>query len=164
LEERFRLVLSRQMKEMPVYVMTLKEPSKYASAKGAVWLTRPLIEQRPDTAQFWGTIENQEGLVAQEGTGIYGANATMGDLAMMLGRLMGQPVVDRSGFTGKFHFYVETFRDVAPLTSPLSGPRNPIEIKSIITEFEKLAGIKLELSKEKVEVLNIERIDRPAEN
>jgi uncharacterized protein (TIGR03435 family) len=163
LEERFKIAVSRQMKEMPVYVMTLKEPTKYAAAKGPVWLTKTMAEQRPETAEFWPSLEAQIGLVAQEGTSIYGANATMSDLAILLGRLMGQPIVDRTGFTGRFHFSVYIFRDGPPLASPLSGPRNPIEIKSIITEFEK-AGVKLELTKEKVEVLNIDRIERPSEN
>src|SRR5437867_2605074 len=157
--DRFKLVLSREMKEMPVYIMTLKEPAKYAASKDtSVWLTKPIAVQDPQAAHIWAYLENRQGLVAQEDTRIYGANATMLELATLLGRLMGQPVLDRTGFTSKINFSLETFRDVGDLASPVSAPRNPIEIKSIITEFERQAGIKPELSKEKIEVLIIDHI------
>ncbi len=164
LEERFKLVVTRQMKEMTVYVMTLKDPSKVDASKGPVWLTKTMAEQKPEIAQFQQTMLGQQNLVAQEGGALYGANATMANLSVMLGRMLGQPVVDRTNFTGKFHFSLEILRDPPPFQSPLLGPRNPGEIKSIIAEFEKQAGIKLELTKDKVEVLNIESIDRPSEN
>jgi uncharacterized protein (TIGR03435 family) len=164
LADRFNLALRREMKEMPVYLMTLREPAKYdASKDSSVWLTKPMAKQGP-MAHAWANIENRQGLVAQEDTWIYGANATMSELATLLGRLMGQPVLDRTGFTSKVNFSLETFRDVGDLASPVSAPRNAIEIKSIISEFEKQAGIKLEPSKEKIEVLIIDHIDRPSEN
>jgi len=106
--DRFKLVLSREMKEMPVYIMTLKEPAKYAASKDtSVWLTKPIAEQDPQAAHIWAYLENRQGLVAQEDTRIYGANATMLELATLLGRLMGQPVLDRTGFTSKINFSLE---------------------------------------------------------
>jgi uncharacterized protein (TIGR03435 family) len=157
LEERFKLVLKREMKEMPVYVMTLKDPAKMATASDGVWLTT----RKPDFLQE----ENRQGLVAQEGPSVYGANLTMTDLAQLLGRMMGRPVVDRTGFTRKFSFSLEYDFDANPATrSPLTGARNPGEVKSLIAEFEKQAGIKFEPSKESVEVLMIDHVEKPSEN
>jgi uncharacterized protein (TIGR03435 family) len=178
LEDRFELVVRRETKEMPVYVMTLKDPAKYAGSKDAtVWLTE---KPRPE---FWNPdrLENRQGLVAQEGGAVYGSNATMTDLAPLLSRLTGRPVLDRTGFTQKFNFFLlysiefsspEAAARVAAtgrigpgdMASPVSGPRNPGEVKSLITELEKQAGIELKAEREPVEALRIEHVERPSEN
>jgi uncharacterized protein (TIGR03435 family) len=46
----------------------------------------------------------------------------------------------------------------------LIGARNPSEVKSLIAEFEKQAGIKFESSKDLVEALVIDHAERPSEN
>jgi uncharacterized protein (TIGR03435 family) len=178
LETRFKLVVRREMKEMPVYVMTLKNPAKYAGSNGAtVWLTP---KPRPE---FWNPdrMESRQGLVGQEGGAVYSANATMTDLAPLLSRLTGRPVLDRTGFTEKFNFFLEypiefsspeaaarfaATGGIGPgdMVSPGSGPRTPGEIKSLIAELEKQAGIELKVGKEPVEMLRIEHVEKPTEN
>jgi uncharacterized protein (TIGR03435 family) len=154
---------------MPVYVMTLKDPSRYTTLQDGV----PWVTQKP---QYWlEKLENAEGLVAQEGDWVYGAGATMSQLAPMLGRLMGRPVLDRTGVAGRFTFSLEYDVDLVPGANPNrigpgdmlsrgSGPRNPSEINSLIAEFEKQAGVELKAQNEKVEVLVIEQVERPSEN
>jgi uncharacterized protein (TIGR03435 family) len=169
LEDRFKLVLSRQMQEMPVYLMTLKEPSKFADAKDAsVWLTKPMTEQGATAAQLWSAVKDRQGLSSYENgdtnARIYGVNATMSELATTLGRLMGRPILDRTDLTARASFYVETFSEVGELATPPLEIRSPAEIRSIISELEKQAGIKLELSKERIEVLKVDHIERPSEN
>jgi uncharacterized protein (TIGR03435 family) len=95
---------------------------------------------------------------------IYGVNARMSELAATLGRLLGRPVLDRTSLTSKVNFYLETFSEVGDLATPPLETRSSVEIKSIIAELEKQAGIKLELAKEKIEVLTIDHIERPSEN
>jgi uncharacterized protein (TIGR03435 family) len=177
LEDRFKLVVRRETKETPVYVMTLEDPAKFAGWKDAtVWLTQ---KPRPE---FWpDRLEDRQGLVAQEGGAVYGANATMTDLAPLLSRLTGRPVLDRTGFTRKFNFFLEyTIEFSSPeaaarfaatgrigpgdMVSPLSGPRTSSEIRSLISELEKQAGIELKAGREPVEVLRIEHAERPGEN
>jgi uncharacterized protein (TIGR03435 family) len=168
LADRFKLALSREMKEMPVYVMTLKESATATSKDTAVWLTKPMAEQGPMAAQIWSASENRQGLVAYENgetnARIYGVNARMSELAATLGRLLGRPVLDRTSLTSKVNFYLETFSEVGDLATPPLETRSSLEIKSIMAELEKQAGIKLELSKEKIEVLTIDHIERPSEN
>jgi uncharacterized protein (TIGR03435 family) len=172
LADRFKLVLKREMKEMPVYVMTLKEPAKYSASKDSpAWLTKPMSDLDDDAARTWASVQNRQGLVAPEDDSnkgiirIYGVDATMSELATTLGRLMGRPVLDRTAFTSRINFALDTFRDnLTQGTTTSPGPRSSSEIKSIISEFEKQAGIKLESSKEKIEVLTIDHIERPSEN
>src|SRR6185436_4534081 len=61
LEERVKLTLRREMKEMPVYVMTLKDPSKFvATSDGLIWVTK-----KPE---YWNEgMERRQGVVAAEG-------------------------------------------------------------------------------------------------
>ena len=177
LEDRFKLVVRREMKEMPVYVMTLKDPEKYTGSKDAtVWLT-----QRP-RPEFWpDQVENRQGLVGQEGPAVYASNATMTDLAPLLSRLTGRPVLDRTGFTEKFNLFLEYAIEfsspeaaarfaatgrIGPgdMASPARGPRTSGEIQSLITELQKQAGIVLKVEREPVEVLRIEHVERPTEN
>jgi uncharacterized protein (TIGR03435 family) len=105
----------------------------------------------------------------------------MTDLAPLLSRLTNRPVLDRTGFTKRFNFLLEYSREfsspeaaarfaatgaIGPgdMVSPLSGPRTPGEIKSLIAELEKQAGIELKAGGEPVEVLRIEHVERPTGN
>jgi uncharacterized protein (TIGR03435 family) len=88
----------------------------------------------------------------------------MTDLVPLLGRLTGRPVLDRTGFTGKFSFALTYSIDAAPTNTPPSGPRNPSEIGSLITELEKQVGLKLTSTKERVDVLVVDHVEKPSPN
>jgi uncharacterized protein (TIGR03435 family) len=175
LEDRFKLVVRRETKEVPVYIMTMKDPEKYAASKDEpVWLT-------PKPKEWNEQTDSRQGLVAQEGGAVYGSNATMTDLTPLLSRLTGRPVVDRTGFARKFSFailyeiefsspeaaarFAATGR-IGPgdMASPGGGPRNPGEIRSLITELERQAGIELKSGRSNVEVLVIEHAEKASEN
>jgi uncharacterized protein (TIGR03435 family) len=178
IEDRFKLLVRRETREMPVYVMTLKDSAKYTGSEGAtVWLSQ---QPKPE---YWNPerLESRQGLIAQEGGAVYGANATMTDLAPLLSRLTGRPVLDRSGFTRRFNFFIEYSIEfsspeaatryaatgrIGPgdMASPFLGARTSGEIKSLIDELEKQTGIELKAGREPVEVLRIEHVERLAEN
>lgn len=92
------------------------------------------------------------------------ASKTAFQKSHFVSRFMGQPVLDRTSLASKVNFYLETFSEVGNLATPPLETRSSAEIRSIIAELEKQAGIKLELSKEKIEVLTIDHIERPSEN
>jgi uncharacterized protein (TIGR03435 family) len=50
------------------------------------------------------------------------------------------------------------------MASPGGGPRNPGEIRSLITELERQAGIELKSGRSNVEVLVIEHAEKASEN
>ena len=99
-----------------------------------------------------------------------GAGATMEMLATVLPRVLGRPVVDRTGLAGKYKFKMEWTEDAnlaakmkdealgAPESSPdLSG-------QSIFSAIQNQIGLKLESGKAPVETLVIERLEKPSAN
>jgi uncharacterized protein (TIGR03435 family) len=170
LTDRFKLVVRRELKEMPVYVMTFtRAASQFAGANDVThWLTR-----KPEGAD-WSQMEDRQGFVAQEKGRtrenpawqgfFYGANATLSDIAPLIGRLTGRPIVNRTTVTAKFHYSMQYSVDAPPNNSPIMGPLNPGERDSLILELEKQMGIKLESSRAPVEVLVIEHAEKPSDN
>jgi uncharacterized protein (TIGR03435 family) len=168
LEDRFKLVTHRETKVMDVYVMTFEgDPAQFTDSQQTYWLT-----QKP--ADWSSAMEERQGLVAQEkgptARGpeyrgfFYGANATMAEIAPLIGRLTGRPVLERAGLTAKFNYYFEYSVDSPPNNSPIGGPLNPGERSSIISEMQKQMGIKLEPSRAPVETLVIDHVEKPSEN
>ena len=168
LEDRFKLVTHRETKVMDVYVMTFeKDAAQFTDPQQAYWLT----SKPPD----WSSaMEDSQGLVVQEkgptARGpeyrgfFYGANATMAEIAPLIGRLTGRPVLERTGLTAKFNYSFEYSVDSPPNHSPLGGPLNPGERSSLISELQKQMGIKLEPSRSPVETLVIDNVEHPSEN
>jgi uncharacterized protein (TIGR03435 family) len=88
-------------------------------------------------------------------------------LAQQLTRMPGmeRPVLDQTGIPGKFDFALKlgAFRITAtpnPEASPVTGPSG----ESIFTALEEQLGLKLEPQKARIEVLVIDRVERPSEN
>ncbi len=81
-------------------------------------------------------------------------NVTMEMLAAQLaGRVLVRPILDRTGLTGTFDVNLEW----TPDENPDAGP-------SIFTALEEQLGLKLETRKGPVDVLVIDRVERPTEN
>jgi uncharacterized protein (TIGR03435 family) len=131
LAERFRLVLHRESKEMPVFGLVI--------AKGGPNL-RPSVGRGPEVRGGRGR------LVAR--------NVTMGILAAQLAdRVLGRPVLDRTGIAGEFDVDLEW----TPDESTDIGP-------SIFTALQEQLGVKLEAQKGVVDVLVIDHVERPSAN
>jgi uncharacterized protein (TIGR03435 family) len=167
LADRFNLVVRREKKETPVYLMTFAgDASKIVALKdGANWLTKRPADWPWDDRQ--DLVIHEKGRTAQstEYMGfLTGANASMADLAPVLGPFMGRPVLDRTGVASKFSYFFNYVADSPPNNSPLFGPLNPGERASLMDELEKQLGLKFEASKDFVEVLVIDSVDKPTEN
>lgn len=122
LEDRFKLVLRREAKEMPVYMLTVGK----AGPKLRSW---------------------KEGDI--------GAKASMADLASDLARATGRPVLDRTGLKGEYSYRAEF--------APIDNTAAPIR-SSLFTTLEDELGLKLEAARAPVEILTIDRIERPTPN
>jgi uncharacterized protein (TIGR03435 family) len=90
------------------------------------------------------------------------------NLTPMLSRLLGRTVVDKTGLTGNFDVSVEWTPDETQAirlppgaqTPPLSDTTGP----SIFTAFQEQLGLKLDSQKGPVEILVIERAEKPSGN
>jgi bla regulator protein blaR1 len=149
LADRFRLRVHRETKEIPEYTLVI--------AKNGAKLTE--AAQAPE--------RRGEGIRAGCGQ-MTGTRATMANLAFALTRQMGRPVLDRTGLEGKYDFQVDWAPDGACAGPPGGAgtdmPPAPSDGPSIFTALQERLGLKLEATKGPVEVVVIDRVERPAEN
>jgi uncharacterized protein (TIGR03435 family) len=136
LRDRFKLALHRETRQLPVYALaTAKNGSKLKPAESASGITS-------DTNRTNWHIS---------------AKTTMPQFAEFLARKLDRLVVDETGLSGVF----EIVLDAAPYSldgSPdAAGP-------SIFTALQEQLGLKLEARKAPVEILVVDRAERPSEN
>jgi uncharacterized protein (TIGR03435 family) len=109
--------------------------------------------------------------VLRNGTGwkLTGAGITMKDLIRQLANVSGLTLVDKTGYTQAFNATLEWTPEVAPSPpspddasqpTPLADSAGP----SIFTALQEQLGLKLESKKGPVEVLVIDRVERPSQN
>jgi uncharacterized protein (TIGR03435 family) len=150
LEDRFRLAFHREPRELSVYAIVV--------GNGGPKLTRN------DT--------NPDGLPSLlfRGLGVLPAlNASMADLAgVMQAAVLDRPVVDRTGLPGKYDFTLtwtpdeSQFAGVGVRVPP--PPDDPNAPPGLFTAIQEQLGLRLESTKAPVEVLVIDRAERPSEN
>jgi uncharacterized protein (TIGR03435 family) len=173
LEERFKVVVRRETKEMPVYVLTV--------APGGTKFQGPA---KPDPNLPAGAVFGFMGadgnlLTPAEGatgTRISGTarcdgnpcvragfnNEYMSEPVNFLAGKMGRPVVDRTGITDKVSFAIEWPRDPAYNSQYPTGP--PLSLGAMNKVLEAI-GLQLkEDPKGQVEVLVVDSAVRPSEN
>ncbi len=144
LADRFRLATHRERKEMPVYLLVL--------GKGGPKLTP----------------HNDAGIRTRGGCGrLVGRRVTADAIATMLSRQVEHEVVNRTGLAGEYDFQLDFTPDTVPCRtadsqgSPAADPSGP---PSIYTAVQQQLGLKLESSKGPVELLVIDRVEKPSEN
>ena len=78
-------------------------------------------------------------------------------LAQMLISAVGAPVIDRTGLAEQYNFVLEF--------APLSGtPRDDETLPTIFAVLQEKLGLKLEATRGPVEVVVIDRAEKPTEN
>ena len=150
LADRVRLVTRRDKRELPVYVLTVGT----GDAKLA----------KNDT--------NPNGLPSLmfKGFGVLPArNASMADLArVMQAAVLDRPVVDKTGLAGRFDFTLTWTPDDSQFRSFGARPPAPSSDANappgLFTAIQEQLGLRLESTKAPVDVLVIERIEKPSEN
>ena len=172
LEERFKLELRHQSKEGPVYFLTVaKSGSKLESTKEGSCVTvdinRPPIpvpgQPKPVRCGSQGT-SFKDGIVTMSWRG-----TTMELLAneAALTRVVGRPIIDKTGLSGQFDIHLEFTPDTsAPVVSgEAAAPSMPAtRVGPSISEALQQLGLRLEPGKGSVEILVIDHLERPSEN
>ncbi len=133
LEDRFQLVVRREPREMPAYVLTV--------AKNG-----PKLAAADENEKF--KLKLARGKIANDG------GATIGMLVSILENQVDKRVFDETGLTGKYKFNL-AFAPENVIDSPLP---------SLFTALQEQAGLKLEAKRRPVDVIVIDRIERPTEN
>jgi uncharacterized protein (TIGR03435 family) len=169
LEDRFRLKVHRETRQVPVYVLTV--------AKGGAKLQH--VAQGscvPPDNSTWPMPKLPPGkhyCVSRGAGGRYGPNtmlhedeATVDYMCKLLQLVMGRPVIDRTGLTGQYKFDLKFAIDQSTpnvIGPEYAQPSDDPPAPSIFTAMQQL-GLKLEATKGARDFLVIDHVERPTEN
>jgi uncharacterized protein (TIGR03435 family) len=139
LADRFQLKVHRETRETPVYELVVgKGGSKLkqtsADAKGRNFVNA-----------------NSAGMHMEA------ANRTMEQLARQLSVTAGRPVIDKTGLVGYYAYMLDWASAIQP-------PPPDSDTPSIFTAVQEQLGLKLESAKAPVEMLIVDRAEKPSEN
>jgi len=155
LADRFKLVLRRETKELPVYtLMASKNGPKLKKAE-----ERACSEVVGFSAIANGTLCHY--FLGGQSAGLTGYTVNMQDLADALTLRLERVVLDTTGITGTFDI------KTSPWTSITVGGREPASDAngaSLFAVLEEQLGLKLESGKAPVETLVVEHVEAPSGN
>jgi uncharacterized protein (TIGR03435 family) len=163
LADRFRLLLHREIKDLPVYeLVAAKGGSRLvATREGNCTEFDP---KNPPPPQPGRALPRVCGATRMGRNLLQAVGLSLPDIAADLSEILGRPVVDKTGLMGTFDVHLEFAPDNAVALgaefSPTADPSDP----SIFTALQEQLGLKLELSKGPIEVLIIDHVERPGEN
>ncbi|MGO9256363.1 MAG: TIGR03435 family protein [Bryobacteraceae bacterium] len=106
-----------------------------------------------------GFFTGRPGLIA-------GTRVSMGELASVLARMLGRPVVDRTGLTAAYDVKVEWTPDQAPQAPGGDQTKEASEPElSLFTALHDQLGLRLQTQKVSVEVVIVDHVEKvPTEN
>jgi bla regulator protein BlaR1 len=155
LEDRFKLKVHRETREVPVYALTVaKGGFKLARAVEGSCVASPQVpegKKRCDEIVGGGFVMLDDGSVD-----VFGK---------LLGLALDRPVIDKTGLTGRYNFHFQfaidqTTPGVAEFGPTAGAPAAP----SIFTAVQEQFGLKLEATRGPREFLVIDHVERPSEN
>jgi uncharacterized protein (TIGR03435 family) len=166
LADRFKLVLHRETKELPIYnLVAAKNGLKLQRSKDGDCVVLTPDMPRPGLA---GAPSKPCGLNGGRGIPeLRGERVTMAQLTPRLSLILGHAVIDKTGFTGAFNIHLRWTPDEAidgPLSPRFGGAAPDPDGPSIFTAFRDDLGLILQPAKGPVEILVIDHIERPSEN
>jgi uncharacterized protein (TIGR03435 family) len=172
LAARFRLVLKREFREMPVYVLTVSKSGKMKRSSQEEVLPAPA--NFPAFGQLTPQVRRGQIITVASFTGevqMAGHAIAMSDLANNLRQHAARWVVDKTGLSDRFDIELKFASEVplpsppgfTPPPAPTTPAVPPLPLPALRTVLEEL-GLKLEPTRLPVEVLVIESVERPSEN
>lgn len=152
LEDRFKMVTRWDTRELPVYALVVATPGKLGPKlkphAGNCDRAREGGPPPPGSPPMnCGTRTNMTPTAGK----VSGSGITMQTFARNLAGGTGRNVVDKTGLTGSYDLELEFTPDQSPDTS---GP-------SLFTAMQEQLGLKLDAQRAPVEVLVIDRLEKP---
>ena len=141
LADRFQLKLHRETKILPVYNLM--------PGKGTIGL-KPA---GPDETFRWGLNVQPDGTLRSKAT-----KESIGDFVQLVGASADRPVLDKTGVTGYIDY------DILISTPDGRNPSPDDTNKAILDGVKDQLGLKLEPAKEPIELLVVDRVEKPSDN
>jgi len=172
LADRFHLVTHRETREMPVYALVLARKdgrlgSNLTESKEGGCTTPDRTQPPPPQEPGKPPVQ----YCGQQMMGMGTLNATsvpISNIVPILARLLGRTVIDKTGLAGKYDLKLEWTPDDSQMIrkSPDAPAPPPPDNQgpSIFTAIQEQLGLKLESQKGPVEMLVIDRAEKPTEN
>jgi uncharacterized protein (TIGR03435 family) len=168
LADRFKLVVHRETRELSVYALVIgKNGSKLKEANPD--------DNSPDRtkgADGRAVTDMVRMGISGGAMTMTGQAVSMPTLVRLLSQRVGRIVVDKTGLTGNFDFYMQfTPEEGGLLAAPGDAPGGASPLPSsdpaapsIFTAVQEGLGLKLEAGKAPIEVIVIDHIERPSGN
>src|SRR5476649_164289 len=181
LAERFKLTLHNETKDSPIYALVLARSdgrlgpelktseadcnAQFAAGRGRGGPMPPPGPPPPGAAMPCG-IRIGPGNMAVGGS-------PLSQFANSLGMFTGRVVVDRTGLTGNYDFNLTWTPDQMPQRPPGAPADQPVQFNgvaidpngpSLFTAVQEQLGLKLDSARGPVELLVIDRADKPVEH
>jgi uncharacterized protein (TIGR03435 family) len=139
LADRFQLKLQHDTKVMPVYHLKQTKKSSFLKQAG------------PDEKFSWNLSKAPDGMLRSKAT-----RESIGDFVQLVGVSADRPVIDETGLTGDIDYDIL----IAPPEVKGQDEVNRAIIYAVIDQL----GLKLEPAKDPIEILAVERVDKPSAN
>jgi uncharacterized protein (TIGR03435 family) len=174
LGERFRLVLKRELREMPVYVLTVANRAKLKLSPDETIPVPPGFSPPGFPAPPPVRRGQKFQLMGAEAR-IFGHAIAMSDLVKDLRQPSGRLVVDKTGLNDLFDIDLRFMSEIVPPTLQLPAPSPVPQVPpvpgtmlqgspALRPALEEQLGLKLEAMTMPIEVLVVESVARPSEN
>ena len=172
LADRLKLEVRGETRELPVFVLTqpkgrrlgpgLTKPAAdcarfRAGGERPQDSTRQPVFDRMPCARVVMPTSDQTGKIPGANMRLSAGDATLSEIVLLLGNALGRPVLDRTGITERFDIELQYSTLPLSTTTVETGP----SLRSAVAEQ---LGLSVEDSRAPIEVLVIDRIERPSEN
>ncbi len=152
LADRFQLKFHFEKRELPVYAVRIAK----AGAK--------IVKSQDDPKGLPGFYFGR----TAAGTTVTFRNSPLSQVTAVLQNTLDKPVVDQSGLSEKYDFTL-TFTPDAAQAALIGGPStspadNPDAAPDVFAAFQQQLGLKLESTKAPVDVMVIDKVEKPSEN
>jgi bla regulator protein blaR1 len=146
LADHFKLGVHRESRQLPVYVLvTAPESLKVQLAKPG--------DSYPNGIKYPNGKPIVPGLLAPKGGEFVGQGITVPRLVEALATLLDRPLLDKTGITGNYDFTLDW--------NP--NPSAALQNASLFAALEQQLGLKIEVQESPVEVLVIDRAEKPSQ-
>jgi len=181
LEDRFKLKVHKETRELPVYELAVAKNGPKMKLSEDQTPPPPVVSPPGDPgagprgapATFFGGGPRARGTAGRgsiNGRMMFeGSAVPVSVLVNTLQQLLDRPVFDKTGLSGFFDIKLEWIPGAEAPPSPFSPnpdapPPPPVDGPSIFTAIQEQLGLRLEGSRAPVEVVVIDSAQKPAEN
>jgi uncharacterized protein (TIGR03435 family) len=151
LADRFQLKFHFEKRDLPAYVITI--------AKNGAKITRS--QDDPKAIPGWNFGRTPSGMTMTF------RNSPLSQFTAVLQNSTDRPVVDESGLAERYDFTLTFTPDAAQaalLGVPPPAADNPEAAPDLFTAFQQQLGLRLEPARAPVDVMVIDKVEKPSEN